>query len=679
MLKFFKKMEKTRNFLLVLFAVMLVVSLVVFGAMTGNQAQQNLSRSTEAVAQVGSEKVTVGEVAMLQDRVMQTQRRALPTSLLLNGMIRDRLVQIEAEKLGLTASDAEVANQIRKIFTPTDGTAFNQVRYEQNAVRQAGSVPAFEQSVRNQISEQKLNAFITSGVTASEEEVLKDYKRKNTKFNLTYVPVSTADITESLNPSDEELKEYFEKNEKSYYISAEQKKIRYIYLETAKLGEKLTFTDEELKKEFEKLPADRKIAGVNVQEIVLRVPNPQGKSQVLDKANKIAEDLKKGKEDGIVSEEDFAKVANGQSEKPATARNGGRVAGLVRQNPNNSSDPYQRVLNMKEGEVTEPIEFGTSYYVLRRGKSTPKSFEVAKKELEVSRRNAKAYTENSVLAGEVEKRLKEVKDVQKVVDEFASKANMDAKNMIRETGYVKPGDEIDKLGISQDFEQGIASLENANDVGSKFGVPGGFAIPLLVDKKAARDAEFDEVKDKVKEAVKLKQATEKIEQIAKAIANNSKTPSGLSAAAKTEKLEARDAKDFILGSPLGEGPSAATSEALEDAVFALRKDDITKTPIKVGDNWYVIGVNSREEANLDNFAKERDQLIQTMVGQKRQRVFQDYISSVRRKMESSGQIKIYKEAVEKLDAEARKNAPQQPQLPPQLQNMQLPQQPPNGS
>ena len=670
-------MEKTRNFLLILFAVMLVVSLVVFGALSGNDTQGSMGRSTETVASVGGKRITVGEVATLQERVLQTQRRTLPTSLILNSLIRDRLIQLEAERLGLTASDKEVANQIRKIFTPTDGTSFDKARYEQNAVRQAGSVSAFEDSIRSQISEQKLNAYVTSGVSASEEEVLKSYKRKNTKFNLSYVPVNKADLIKNLKPSDEELKEYFEKNKKSYYINLPQKKIRYVYLETAKLGEKLEFTDEELKAEYDKLSPEKKILGVNVQEIVLRIPNPQQDSQVLAKANKIIEELKKGNE--TVSEEKFSDTAKGQSEKPTTARAGGRVKGLVRKNLNNSSDPYQRILNMKEGEISEAINFGTSYYILRRGKSVDKTLSDAKKELEVSRRNTKAYEANAALAGKVEARLKEVKDVQKVAEEFASKANMDVKNMVRETGYVKPGDEIGDLGVSQDFEQGIADLKEPKDVGSKFGVPGGFAIPLLIDKKEPRNAEFGEVKDQVIEAVKLKQATEKVEQVAKNIAEGAKNVGGLSAAAKAEGLEAVDAKDFILGSPLGQGPTATTSGSLEDAVFALKKEEITKAPIKIGSNWFVVGVNSRTEANMDNFSKEHDQLVQTMVTAKRSRIYADYIASIRQKMESKGQIKIYKKVVEKLDAEARKNQPQTPQLPPQLQNLQIPQQPPKGS
>ncbi|MEZ5345595.1 MAG: peptidyl-prolyl cis-trans isomerase [Pyrinomonadaceae bacterium] len=672
MLKFFKKVERTRNFVILLFAFVLVLSLVLFYSPSGG-VQEVLTRSDELAATVGSERITVGDVAMLQERLRQSQPQILPTSYLLDSMIQEKIVRIEAARLGLTATDEEVANEIREANQSADGQAFDQKRYEQNAVQQAGSVSAYEESIRDSISRQKLIAYVTAGVRVSEEEVLSDYKRRNTKFNLTYVPVNTADLTEKITPTDDELKDYFEKNKKSYYISSPQKKIKYVFLETAKIGETLKFTDEELKAAYDKLPEERKQAGMRVQEIVLRVNKPEDDAQVLQKANEIIETLKKSGD--TISEEKFGEVAKGQSEKPSTALNGGKVEGLVRENPNNPTDPYQRILSMKEGEFTEPLKFGSNYYILRRGQSVAKPFEDAKREIEVSRRNSKAYEANAALATKAAESLKKSKDVEKVAEEFASQANMSTENMIRETGFVKPGDEIENLGISQDFEQGIASLNNVNDVGDKIPIPGGFAIPILVGKKDPRDAEFDEVRSQVVEAVKTKKAREEIDKIAKKIADGSSSAGDLSAVAKTEGLEAQEAKDFILGSPLGGGPSATTSEALEDAIFALKQGELTKKPIKVGDNWFVVGVNSREEANMENFPKEREQMIRTKMNEKRTRVFSDYIASRKLAMEQKGEIQIYKDAIAKLDKANQDNMPQIPNIP---QGIQLPEQPPRS-
>jgi hypothetical protein len=161
---------------------------------------------------------------------------------------------------------------------------------------------------------------------------------------------------------------------------------------------------------------------------------------------------------------------------------------------------------MKPGEITEPINYQGRYFILRRGEDVPKSFEDAKKELEVSLRNRKAYSVAAELAGKIADELKQNKDIQKTASDFAAQANMSPTDMIRETGYVKPGDNVDKIGVSQQFEEGIANLENPQDVGDKTPVPDGFAVPMLEDKKPPRDAEFAEVKDQIVEVVKLDKA-----------------------------------------------------------------------------------------------------------------------------------------------------------------------------
>ena len=646
MLKFFKRMERTRNFVLLLFALLMVASLILFYAPTRSGLDSNLTTNEETVAKVGSEKVTVAELA-IQKENMSRLGRPLPAKFFLDGMIRERIVRGEAERLGLTATDAELASAIRQQNKPTDGKPFDQKVYEQNVTGQYGSVRNFEQAVRDELSGNKLEAFLTSGVTVSEEEVLNDFKRKNTKFDLSYIPVSSADLAQSIKPTDEELKTYFEQNKKNYFISVPQKKIRYVFLDTAKIGEKLTISDEELKAEYDKLPDDKKKAGVEGQQIVLRVAKPELDAAVLEKANTLVAQARA--DNGKISAEAFGELAKGQSEDAKTATTGGKLSGLVRENPNNPTDPYQRLLAMEPGAVTEPIKFQDRYFILRRGEAVPKSFEDAKKEIEVSLRNRRAYAAAAELAQKITDRLKEVKDVQKIAEEFAAQANMNAKDMVRETAFVKPGDDVQNIGISPQFEEGIVKLENQGDVGDKIPVQNGFAIPLLVDKREPRDAEFDEVKARVAETVKVEQARAKVEEIAKQIAAAANSASGLSSAAQTRGLKVQDAKSFILGSPLGQGPSAATSEALEDAIYALKPGEATKTPIKINDNWYVVGVNSREEADLTEFTKQRDQLIGAKLREKRGQVFSDYLASIRREMEAKGEIKIYKDALEKVD------------------------------
>jgi parvulin-like peptidyl-prolyl isomerase len=226
---------------------------------------------------------------------------------------------------------------------------------------------------------------------------------------------------------------------------------------------------------------------------------------------------------------------------------------------------------------------------------------------------------------------------------------MSPADMVRETGYVKKGDDIPNIGVSAQFEEGIDPLQNVGDVGEKTPIQNGFAVPMMVDKKDPRDAEFDEVKAQIVDVVKLEKARAQVEEIAKKIAAVPNA-AALAAAATSNGLKVKDQKNYVLGSPLGEGPTAGTNEELEDALFAMKAGDVTKNPLKVGDNWYIVGVNGREEASTTEYAKQRSNLMEQMLTRKRSAVYGDYLTATKLKLQTDGQIKIYQDAIDKIDA-----------------------------
>lgn len=641
-------MEKTRNFVLLAFAIVMVLSLVFFYAPSSSGIVENLERSEETVAKVAGETITVGEVYRQKQAFSQMmQGRPYPAKSVLNSIIGARVIRTEAARLGLTASDAEVANYIRVQYAPQDGKPFDQKLYEENAVAQAGSISAFEEEIRDSISAQKLRAFLTSGVTVSEAEVLEDFQRGNAKFDLSYVLVNAADVAKAITPSDADLRDYFEKNKAAYFINSPQKKLKYVFLSTTKVGEKLAITDADLQAEYDKLPAEKKIGGVLGQEIVLRVPKPEQDGAVLEKANNLVTELRKS--GPTVSEESFAAMAKGQSENPVSANDGGKLRGPVRENLNNPTDPYQQLLKMQPGQVSDPINYQGRYFILRRGDSVPKSFEDAKKELEVSLRNRRAYAVTAELAQKVTDTLKANKNVEATAQQFAAEANMPVAEMVRETGYLKPGDDVPNVGVSPQFEEGIVMLAAPQDVGDKIPVQNGFAVPMLVDKKDPRDAEFDEVKAQLIDVVKLEKARAQLSDIANQIASGAGNVAGLAAAATGKGLKAEEAKTFTIGSPLGTGPSATNNDALEDAIYALKQGEVTKTPIQIGDTYYIVGVNSRTEANMEEFAKQRSTLMEQLANRKRTEIFTDYLASTRQRLEASKSIVIYQDVLAKVD------------------------------
>jgi hypothetical protein len=182
---------------------------------------------------------------------------------------------------------------------------------------------------------------------------------------------------------------------------------------------------------------------------------------------------------------------------------------------------------------------------------------------------------------------------------------------------------------------------------------------MLVDKKEPRIPEFDEVKDKVAQALKQDKAKQQLEQTARQLASSVGMASDLKTAAEKLGLEGQTADAYKLGSPLG---TAGTSPAADNAIYNLKAGEVVKEPIKIGDNWVVVGATKRVEADLAEFAKQRESLMQGALQERRGQVFEDYINAVQAKLQSEGRIKIYDDVIARLgDQEEPVAVPRRPQ------------------
>ncbi|MEP6717671.1 MAG: SurA N-terminal domain-containing protein [bacterium] len=665
MLKQLGRLERTRSIIIIGFAVLMAVSLIVFYAPGRNSANVEPSKNTEVIAKVNGDEITVAQVAQLKDNYAQMFGGRISLAQLggnkrfLDGLIRDRVVAQEAARLGLAASDAEVADKIRKQFSDASGQFVGLDRYKESVTARYGDIELFERNVRDEIALEKLKAFVTAAVVVADEEVQDGFKRKNTDFDISYIVVSPDKLAEKIQPSDDELKNYYEQHKTDYRYLEPQKKIRYLFINQEKAGAKVAISDKDLRDEFDKLAPQAKEAGFKLQQIVLKVARKDLDAQVEEKAKDLMAKARAASPQ--TGEQVFADLARGNSEDAATAKSGGYLSRAYKKNPNKVDALYDRAVDMQPGDVSDiPIKYAGNWYILRRGESVPKTFDQAKPELLASLRNRKGYAVAAKLAERAQARLKETKDVQKVAQELAAEANMTPAEMVKETPFVKPGDDVPEIGSSQQFEAVVEPLNNPADVGERTGVKGGFAVPMLVEKREPRVPDFEEVKTKVAQALKQERAKQQLEQKAKEIASSLNSPADVQAAGGKAGFKVATDGGFKLGSALGE---AGTSPALDEVIYTLKTGDVTKTPVKVGDNWVIVGVKLRTDADLADFAKQRQQLTQTMQSERQNQVFDDYVAAVTQRMKQAGKIKIYTDVLNSLEEDEPAAEPARPQLP----------------
>ena len=651
MLKQLGRLERTRNIVILGFAILMAVSLVIFYAPSRSASNLDPTRNTEVVAKVGSDEITVADVARIRESYAQMFGSRINLAQLggnkrfLDGLISKLVISQEAERLGLGASDAELADMIRKRYVDASGQFVGFERYKESVIARYGDIEKFENEIRSEIAQEKLRAFVTASVNVSDKEVEEEYKRRNSSFDVAYIAVSADKLAEKIQPSDEEMRSYYESHKTDYRYFEPQKKVRYIYIDTEKVGSKLQIADADLKAEYDSLKPEFKEAGIKIQQIVLKVARKDLDAQVEQKGKDLIAKLRGA--NGVSTEAAFSEAARGNSEDPATARSGGFLPAPFKKNPNKPDSLYDRVADMQPGEVSDiPIRYSGNWYILRRGDGVLKTFEQAKPELLVSLRNRRGYGAAFQVAQKAHARLQETKDAQKVAQELAAEANMTPAEMVRETGFVKPGDDVPEIGSNQQFEQSLAPLNNPNDVGEATGIKGGFAVPMLLEKKEPRIPDFEEVKTQVSDALKQQKAKEQLEQKAKDLVASLSGPDAIKATGEKEGFDSGLEEGFKLGSSLGK---AGISTALDDLIYSLKPGEFSKTPLRVEDKWVIVGVTKKTDADMTGLFAQRDTLKQSMISERQDQVFDDYIAGVQQRMKQNGSIEIYSEVLAQLE------------------------------
>ncbi|HZI49921.1 MAG TPA: SurA N-terminal domain-containing protein, partial [Pyrinomonadaceae bacterium] len=326
MLKQLSKLERTRNVLILGFVGLMAISLVLFFRPNGSSSRVEPTKSTQVLAVVGGDEITVSEFAThklnLQARYSQfgaqfsLARMGYTDSRILDELIMSRVIDQEANRLGLGASESEIKDRIANMFRDPAGKfllvdasgKFDMSKYQERV----GDIPTFERGVAQDIAREKLEAFVTAGVTVSEDEVKQDYKKKNTQLDLTYVVISASKLAEKITPTDDETKAYFDKHKGDFYIGEPQKKIRYIFIDQDKSGQNVQVSDKELHDEFDSLQPQFKQAGVKIQQIFLKVAREDLDETVKKKADALV--TKARGQSGTATEEAFAELAKGNSE-----------------------------------------------------------------------------------------------------------------------------------------------------------------------------------------------------------------------------------------------------------------------------------------------------------------------------------------------------------------------------
>src|SRR5215470_1265548 len=184
------------------------------------QGTNTAESSTDTLARIGDQTVTSGEVRQQLDQIRRNNQippvlEGLYARNILNQLIFQKEIEYEAKSLGVTVSDQERADRIRQ-YVPS---AFNGETFvgmdayaREVQTRFQLTVPVFEDLVRQGLVGEKFRKLITDGVSVSPAEIQEQFKYQNEKVKLDYVLVKPDDLEAKINPTDAEIKAYYDAN-----------------------------------------------------------------------------------------------------------------------------------------------------------------------------------------------------------------------------------------------------------------------------------------------------------------------------------------------------------------------------------------------------------------------------------------------------------------------------------
>ena len=277
---------------------------------------------------------------------------------ILESLISEKLMLIEAEKLDIPATDLELVSYIRSIPSFQSNGEFNIDQYEM-VLRNNGLNPEqYEKAVKDEIKMRKMtNLIYQTQSIATDKEIENEYNYRKSNITVDYaaIPLNTFEKNIPANPDDAALKEYYDLTKEIYRVPAEIK-VKYVSFDKNKFLSNYTVSDEQAKAYYDtniKLYDKKESADISL--IYILANNSDNKSMEAAKA-KIDEAYSQ-----LQSGKSFAEVADNYTDKNIIPAEGGRI-GVVEKGTL-EKDIETAVFSTAVNTYSKPVKVTNGYII----------------------------------------------------------------------------------------------------------------------------------------------------------------------------------------------------------------------------------------------------------------------------------------------------------------------------
>src|SRR3974377_816672 len=342
---------------------MLALSMLLYLVPQGPDSSQ---AAGDVVAKVGDQTVTLADVTQQLNEIRQhnqipRQLEALYANQILKQLVFQKEVEYEARRLGITVTDKERADRIRQ-YLPTafNGDTFVGMDAYSREVQQRFqmTVPVFEELVRSGLVEEKFRRLITDGVSVTPDEIQNEFRFQNEKIRIEYVAIKPEDLATKINPSDDEVRKFYEQN-KSKYMIPEKRVIRYALSDLAKIRANTGVSDDELKALYQQNIQQYQIPNRVHAEHILLTTVGKTDAEVAEIKAKAEDILAQAKKKGA----NFEDLAKKYSEDPGSKTKGGDLGWIVQ---GQTVPEFEKAaFTLPKGEVSDLIRTQYGFHIIK--------------------------------------------------------------------------------------------------------------------------------------------------------------------------------------------------------------------------------------------------------------------------------------------------------------------------
>jgi len=615
-------------------AVMLIIaaSMLLYLVPQGTNTAES---STDTLAKIGDQTVTSGEVRQQLDQIRRNNQippmlEGLYARNILNQLIFQKEIEYEAKRLGVTVSDQERADRIRQ-YVPS---AFNGETFvgmdayaREVQTRFQLTVPVFEDLVRQGLVEEKFRKLVTDGVSVSPAELQEQFKYQNDKVKLDYVLIKPEDLEAKISPDENEIKSYYDQNKAKFQIP-EKRIVRYGLLDLSQLRQNTPVTDDELKAVYQQNIQQYQVPNRVHAEHILFLTTGKTDAEVAEIRKKAEDVLAQAKKKGA----NFEELAKKYSEDPGSKTKGGDLGWVLQ---GQMVPEFEKAtFSLNKGETSDLIKTQYGFHIIKvldKETAHTKPFDEIKDSLRPQFLLNKVEQEAAKSADQMSADIRQSNKT--TLDQLAAKYHL----TLADTHPVGPGEPVLELGNAQDVKDEIFHLRQG-ELSLPFHTDRGYVVLSLKQSLPAHQGTLDEVRENVVSDLKQQKAGESAKSKANDLEKRVKGGEKFDSAAKALGLEPRMSDLFAQNGTvanLGSGKQLS-------AAFSLKAGQLAPT-LSLGVNWAVYQVVERQDANAADFEKQKREITDNLLKQKRDMAFEAFRSSLDDRLKQEGKLKLYPE------------------------------------